>query len=205
MCGIIAVVRRAPTRPVPSPDDVRGPLHSVAGAFRLDAVVSGGAAALVDAVERLERANSLLLGVPGLQCLQADRSLGPALATGVAEVTAAVAELERALDRSPVADIEAVNALLIRAKDACWSIERDRLRTATAVTDLAGAGVSDAGLAVYLSTQQALSALDRLEVRGRDSAGLHLLVFDHHLDVGSAGIAALVAGAVAGEGVLATV
>tara|TARA_Y100001947_G_scaffold7036_1_gene5690 strand:- start:1298 stop:4336 length:3039 start_codon:yes stop_codon:yes gene_type:complete len=41
---------------------------------------------------------------------------------------------------------------------------------------------SDAGLAVLLSTQQALSAIDRLEVRGRDSAGLQLTLWDHGLD-----------------------
>ena len=40
-----------------------------------------------------------------------------------------------------------------------------------------------AGVAVGLSVQQALSALDRLEVRGRDSAGLHVLVRDHGLDL----------------------
>ena len=32
------------------------------------------------------------------------------------------------------------------------------------------------------SIQQALSAIDRLEVRGRDSAGLHVFVWDHGLD-----------------------
>ena len=32
----------------------------------------------------------------------------------------------------------------------------------------------------------ALSAIDRLEVRGRDSAGLHLTVWDHGLDLDSA-------------------
>ena len=37
------------------------------------------------------------------------------------------------------------------------------------------------------SIQQALSALDRLEVRGRDSAGLHLLVSDHGLDLDAPG------------------
>ena len=44
----------------------------------------------------------------------------------------------------------------------------------------------DAGpapLAGYLAVQQALSALDRLEVRGRDSAGVHLFVWDHGLDL----------------------
>jgi glutamine---fructose-6-phosphate transaminase (isomerizing) len=42
-------------------------------------------------------------------------------------------------------------------------------------------GAGDAALAGYLSIQQALSALDRLEVRGRDSAGLHVFVWGHDL------------------------
>src|SRR5947208_2461833 len=40
-------------------------------------------------------------------------------------------------------------------------------------------------LTVAAAGQVALSALDRLEVRGRDSAGLHVLVEGHGLDVGS--------------------
>jgi hypothetical protein len=39
------------------------------------------------------------------------------------------------------------------------------------------------GLAAFQSIQIALSALDRLEVRGRDSAGLHVMVTDHGLDL----------------------
>ena len=183
MCGIIAVVRRASTRAVPTSSEVRGHLGPVVAACTVEAAVTHGAAALVDAVERIERANALLLGVPGLQCLRSDPSLVSSLASDVAAIGAAIAALESALDRAPITDIERINALLIRAKDACWSIERDRLRTAAAVTDLAGARPTPAGLAVYLSVQQALSALDRLEVRGRDSAGLHLLVFDHGLDL----------------------
>ena len=34
----------------------------------------------------------------------------------------------------------------------------------------------------YLPIQQALSAIDRLEVRGRDSAGLHVFVWGHDID-----------------------
>ena len=193
MCGIIAVVRRAPTRAVPSSAEVRVPLGQVAAAFTVAAVMARGAEALTDAVARIEYANALLLGVPGLQCQRLDPALGPLLAADVAAIRAALIALESALDRSPVTDIEQVNALLIRAKDACWSLGRDRLRTAVAVTDLAGVGPSLAGVAVYLSVQQALSALDRLEVRGRDSAGLHLLVFDHGLDVTEPAIAAQLA------------
>ena len=40
-----------------------------------------------------------------------------------------------------------------------------------------------AAVAGYLAVQQSLSALDRLEVRGRDSAGLHLFVWNHGLSV----------------------
>jgi glucosamine--fructose-6-phosphate aminotransferase (isomerizing) len=43
------------------------------------------------------------------------------------------------------------------------------------------------------SVQVALSALDRLEVRGRDSAGLHLMVWGHGLDLTEPAIAPLVA------------
>ena len=45
-------------------------------------------------------------------------------------------------------------------------------------------------LAGFTAVQVALSALDRLEVRGRDSAGLHLLVWDHGLDLESDVVAA---------------
>ena len=73
-------------------------------------------------------------------------------------------------------DVEAVNAALVRLKDAVWAVRRDRLRTARAVADLARPGAGAAAVEAYTSVQVALSALDRLEVRGRDSAGIHLLV-----------------------------
>src|SRR5829696_8241635 len=109
MCGIIAVVRRAPTRPVPSSADVRVPLGPVAEAFSLDAVAAHGADALVDAVARLDHVNALLLGLPGLLCLREDRSLVKSLQGDTAAIGAALGALERALDTAPVADIERVN------------------------------------------------------------------------------------------------
>ena len=183
MCGIIAVVRRAPTRPVPSPAEVRAQLARAVGVFGADGGDVADADALTDAVVGLERANAMLLGLPGLQCLRANPALALAVASDIESIIRDLAHLEAVLDRAPVPHIEQINALLIRAKDAAWSIDRDRLRTAVAVTDLAGTGPNAAGLAVYLSLQQAMSALDRLEVRGRDSAGLHVLVFDHGLSL----------------------
>ncbi len=86
--------------------------------------------------------------------------------------------------------IEAVNASLVGLKDAVWAIEHDRVRTASAVRELAPPESSAAAITAYLSIQQALSALDRLEVRGRDSAGLYVLVRNHGLDLGSGSLAA---------------
>ena len=64
-----------------------------------------------------------------------------------------------------------------------WAVGRDRLRTAREVAALAGTDPSVAALEAFHSVQVALSAIDRLEVRGRDSAGLHLLVRHHGLEL----------------------
>ena len=90
--------------------------------------------------------------------------------------------------------LERRSAELIALRDPLWAIRRDRLRTAAAVVDLAGRNAGPSALAGYLAIQQALSAIDRMEVRGRDSAGLHVFVWDHDLDVDDPAVAAAVAG-----------
>src|ERR687892_14895 len=99
-------------------------------------------------------------------------------------------------DRDP---LEAVNAAVVRLKDAVWSIERDRVRTTRAVAELAGSEPGWAATEAYTSIQQALSAIDRLEVRGRDSAGLHVLVRGHGLDLDSAAVTRMLADRRAGR------
>ena len=78
-----------------------------------------------------------------------------------------------------------MNVALARARDSVWAIGHDRFNTMRAVADLVGdaSEVRAGALDAYLSVQVALSALDRLEVRGRDSAGLHLLVHEPALDL----------------------
>jgi glucosamine--fructose-6-phosphate aminotransferase (isomerizing) len=195
MCGIIAVVRRTASRPTPDSVEILSLLEPIAECLR-DAGEGELHHALREVAERAEAANQLLLGMPGLTALLSDRALEPAVVEHVAAAAAFVSVIEQRLDRStllPVDDLESLNASLVRVKDALWAIERDRLRTARAVADLAGPiGRPDeqnaAAFGAYLSIQQALSALDRLEVRGRDSAGLHLLVTGHGLDTESASV-----------------
>jgi len=89
--------------------------------------------------------------------------------------------------------LEDANAAVLRLKDALWAVARDRLPTATRVRELVGDRPSWSAIEIGTSIQQALSALDRLEVRGRDSAGLTVLVRDHDLDLDDPAVARMVA------------
>ncbi|MCC5952924.1 MAG: SIS domain-containing protein [Acidimicrobiia bacterium] len=190
MCGIVAVVRRPSTRSAPTTDEVLAPLDAAVAAMEGpgdELTRLGRVAPLVESCDRLLR------GQAGLEALLADRTLSSEIAERARGLLAEVESIERSLDEGTAgagSSLEAMNAAIVRCKDALWSLCRDRLRTADAVADLAGPDVGRAGVAAYLSVQQTLSALDRLEVRGRDSAGLHLLVVDHGLDLESPSVAA---------------
>jgi glutamine---fructose-6-phosphate transaminase (isomerizing) len=207
MCGIIAVIRRPGARVAPPPDDVAEPLHAAVAAL------AGGlplAEACATAARQVEQADAVLRGTEGVWTLVHDRRLLAEVEGVCATLATTVAAIEARLDAGtdgaaddtagPVAvvrdpaGLEAVNAAVIRLKDAVWAVEKDRVRTARAVADLAGSEPGWGATEAYTSIQQALSAIDRLEVRGRDSAGLHVLVRDHGLDVDSPAVARLMRG-----------
>ena len=152
--------------------------------------LTAGPAGLADAAAGFEALDGRLRGPTGVRVLAANPELSARLEAAMAEARAAVAGLEADLDadRLPLTgtELETANAAIVRLKDAVWAIAADRLRAAREVTALAagaeGAEVGDAALEAYWSIHVALSAIDRLEVRGRDSAGLHLLVTGHGLD-----------------------
>ena len=98
-----------------------------------------------------------LAGPAGLTCLVRDVALRAEVAESVKRIDA---------DEGPTAD-------------ALWCLREDRLATASAVADFLGADAPAATeelVAGWWSIQVALSALDRLEVRGRDSAGIAVIV-----------------------------
>jgi glutamine---fructose-6-phosphate transaminase (isomerizing) len=204
MCGIIAVVRKPGARSAPPSSAVVGPLHDAADAL------AGGlplADACATAAGHVEAADRLLRGPEGVHALVHDRRLLAEVEGVCATLGAAVASIESRLDAGEHGDsagngatdhtdptgLETVNAALVRLKDAVWAVDKDRLRTARAVADLAGSEPGWGATEAYTSIQQALSAVDRLEVRGRDSAGLHILVRDHGLDLADPAVAGLLA------------
>ena len=75
-------------------------------------------------------------------------------------------------------DLETINSRMILLKDICWMLEKDILSHLQKVLALAGAqqnsAIQPAAFRKYRKLNLLLSALDRLEVRGRDSAGIQL-------------------------------
>ena len=203
MCGIIAIVRRPATRPVPDRAEVIGAVEAAVIALggavsAVDGSPAGLAQELAAAAERLHAANRLLSGVPGLRLLLEAPSTAGTLRALIESATTSLATVDVRLDADTSvdpADLESLNEQLVRIRDGLWALGRDRLRAADAVSELlAGVGLSadtasPAAFEAYLSVHQALSALDRLEVRGRDSAGLHLLVSGHGLDPADSAVA----------------
>jgi glucosamine--fructose-6-phosphate aminotransferase (isomerizing) len=193
MCGIIAIVRRRTTRATP---DAALLLHRVEAArAAFPAIGSGLAEGLTKVADELATVDHELRGEAGLTAMIADAEFTEKLSESLAAIGVEVLEVERYLESQgdQAGGLEAVNGALVTVKDGLWAIERDRLRAAVEVVDLAGPDVAGARLAAMFSIQQALSNLDRLEVRGRDSAGLHVLVRGHGLDLGSDAIVELLA------------
>ncbi len=186
MCGIVGIVTRPSTRAVPSASELLGGLDRA-----IDAAgsISTTAGALDDGLipgvtAHVRQVDALLHGVPGVAALAGQVELVAAITARLDQLDAVAATRERSLDADDDLDAEALeraNAELIDLKDVLWAVRHDRLRTARSVEALAGRDAGPAALAGYLAVQQALSAIDRLEVRGRDSAGVHLFVWNHEL------------------------
>lgn len=173
MCGIIALVGRPARRSAPTVAEI---------VQLLDAAIASGRN-MVDATSHLVKVNELLKGVPGAVALIDNHELVNAMTSRLDQVGATITAIDEGLENS-VADADELErnaAALIALRDVTWSIGKDRLRTARLVRDLAGRDAGIAAAAGYLTIQQAFSALDRLEVRGRDSAGVHVFVWGHGL------------------------
>jgi asparagine synthase (glutamine-hydrolysing) len=111
MCGIIGVVRRPADREPPSPAE-------------LLALVDDALAAFPDA-SPLEAADTLLRGVPGVRALLDTPSLAADLRSRVDELDRRLSAREAELDAAPAGtDVEAINAELVRLKDAVWANDR---------------------------------------------------------------------------------
>ena len=184
MCGIIGVISRRPTRPVPTESEI--------------VVLLDRAVAAIDDVpavtNTLAEVDALLKGLPGLIALVDRPQLVAAIIARLDQLDAFVADVDRRLEVDDLSadEVEIRGAESIALRDALWAVRNDRLRTAREVHKLAGREAGEGALAAYLAIQQSFSALDRLEVRGRDSAGIHVFVHDHGLDLSDPAVQAAI-------------
>src|SRR3954468_18371197 len=125
MCGIIAVVRRKTTRTPPSPDDILGRLQPLPDLLETDLTDAGLEQLLRATVAALDDVNTLLGGVPGVQCLLLSPDVPAAVAAHCGGVAGGLERIDRELDRGRLMfepeRLERVNAALVQAKDLQWA------------------------------------------------------------------------------------
>jgi glucosamine--fructose-6-phosphate aminotransferase (isomerizing) len=177
MCGIICVLSRRADRPAPEREEVLGALDCGRRLLELR-----DASRVGEAARALATADTLLKGESGVRALVGNRELVAGLNAAVAAMLPMLAAIESDLEAADDAHaIEAAAEAIAAVKDFLWSLRNDRLRTAREVEALAGLQATPGALDGYLAIQQALSAIDRMEVRGRDSAGIGVVVWGHGL------------------------
>ena len=176
MCGIICVLSRPTRRATPTSKEVLE---------LLDRAISAGTQNKIAEVANLvANADLLLRGDAGQFCLADNHQLVAEMTSRLDQLDGFVTNFEATVESSEQVQNPSAELILkqiINAKDALWELRNDRIRTARLVDALAGQGASKSARSGYFSIQQAFSGLDRLEVRGRDSAGVHVLVWGHGL------------------------
>ena len=179
MCGIIAIIRRPAQRETPDATRVRSLIDAIPETRPNDLQ---DISLLIDSLASLESETS---GIPGIMAFLESPELLSKLIEKCQRVDSSLNDLEMSLDQTSfdLQNIEKTNACIIEVKDFLWSLRNDRVGLVDSVRELCQ-GKREAGLVeTFTSIHEALSALDSLEVRGRDSAGLHLMIQDHALDL----------------------
>ncbi|WP_211472397.1 SIS domain-containing protein [Actinocrinis puniceicyclus] len=175
-------------------EEVRGPALGALGTAIEQGALLGDLASAARTGERLDALNSalentvrLLSSPAGTHLLAADPAAAALLGERVETVHSRLRIANASLDAGEADwdadEVEQVQILLRRALDLAWTLAEDRIAAAARVRELAGLGaaagaaeLSPAASVSYFALEMALDSLDRLEVRGRDSAGVHLWV-----------------------------
>src|SRR6266508_5795077 len=127
MCGIVAVLRRSSGRMPPDGAHLLAELEQAVAALADQGIA--GPQVLTPVAERVEAVDAMLHGAPGVRALLADRALAVGVEHHVEQLQLATDRVEAALDANggqssgdlSTVELEAVNAALVRLKDAVWA------------------------------------------------------------------------------------
>ena len=178
MCGIIAIARQKSSKVPPKGKDIKveASLDSL-GTIKSHEDIT-------KSIHQLLIVKDRLTGAAGINALINDNEFRVYLQGLCTNITESITTFELELVKRGTSSqkLETLNADLITLKDLIWHIERDRVLVSISVEELLAGRKDDRFIEVFLSIQQILAGLDRLEVRGRDSAGVHLMIQNHGLD-----------------------
>ena len=190
MCGIVAVVQGSQDQPLPDLDALIASLEHPGDVFNPVSLE-----VVEQLASELEHVSRVLRITDGVAALATNPVACAQLSARLDAYAAIFRRVESDLDTAIAPDeLEQTYRSLTAGKDALWAIQHDRIMAAHAVIDLAGGTLPlPSALHAYHAIQITLAALDRLEVRGRDSAGLHVLITGHALDMQDPGLRDLLA------------
>jgi glucosamine--fructose-6-phosphate aminotransferase (isomerizing) len=189
-CGIAGIVALKPPRPAPAEIPL-AELSSLAQCVQQNGLASGGLQTARSAadylggevcVESLWRQVQSLKRSAAFSQLCGDETLQAEidrLAAGLAAQSEAEGRrFDDAMGRLNTADVDVMAARIDRLRDIAWCLRSEVLANIAKVRDLlkaAGASPSPETVAVFRNLNAVLNSIDRMEVRGRDSAGVSLL------------------------------
>ena len=178
MCGIIAIARQKSSKVPPKGKDIKveASLDSL-GTIKSHEDIT-------KSIHQLLIVKDRLTGAAGINALINDNEFRVYLQGLCTNITESITTFELELVKRGTSSqkLETLNADLTTLKDLIWHIERDRVLVSISVEDLLAGRKDDRFIEFFLSIQQILAGLERLEVRGRDSAGVHLMIQNHGLD-----------------------
>ena len=192
MCGIVAALPDYSSAPMDvSAEELldvlpdRPAREQTAGSDSPEAV----AATLDGLVKSLGMAHERYSLVTACAQLAAAPAVRAAAGRRVSALENWLVELDGELDRSAASWdpdlLEDAQRLAVRARDLIWTIGHDRIDAAARVAALARDGIADLRVArAYRALDAVLDAVDRLEVRGRDSAGVQVWITLDDADAG---------------------
>lgn len=179
MCGIVAVLASSAERPAAALSRCREEVVATAAELvdALGAVVADGVVGttLAETASHAKALNRRLRTQEAVVAFVRDPPATERLRSSAHRFAAQVElvdELVSSASAAQVTDVEAVSTLA----DASFELVNDRLAQLDEVNSVARGPLQPAAIAGWWAISVALAAIDRLEVRGRDSAGLQVFV-----------------------------
>ncbi|MEN3357076.1 MAG: hypothetical protein V7637_1058, partial [Mycobacteriales bacterium] len=186
MCGIVAalpVYEDGDEAPTPDLADLLATLPKPPAPAAAIAADSAGVEKLLTALlEQTAAALPALSTGPAMAALLADESVRTAVAAAGRALSAWAADLDATLDGATAVGwaaetTEVVQRMLRQLTDRLYGVLHDRVEVAERAQALTPAQPTRRSATSYIAIETVLAAVDRLEVRGRDSAGITIWVY----------------------------